>query len=104
MVHHMQLHQLPQNSHQNPYTNTNTNNSSQQEQVKQNLPARISQSFTCLFVCRVSDCEPLHQQLVEPTALAQGATRQGQGELKRSISKEQNVFKDFLLQYTHLKI
>ena len=33
MVHHMQLHQLPQNSHQNPYTNTNTNTSSQQEQV-----------------------------------------------------------------------
>ena len=35
MVHHMQLHQLPQNSHQNLYTNTNANSntSSQQEQV-----------------------------------------------------------------------
>ena len=33
MLHHMQLHQLPQNGHQNPYTNINSTATSQHEQV-----------------------------------------------------------------------
>ena len=42
MVHHMQLHQLPQSSHQNPYTN-NTN--TQQEQVPTLSPSAEEKYF-----------------------------------------------------------
>ena len=52
------------------------------------------------LVSRDSDCEPLHQQLAGQTALAQAATRQGQGELKRWISQEQTCVWMFLSNIT----
>ena len=89
MVHHMQLHQLPQASHQNPYTNTITTNS-QQEQVPFLSPSVEEKYFTkinlkiIVFLLRVRDCEPLLQrQLVAQTARVQAAARRGRGELKR---------------------
>ena len=46
MLHHMQLHQLPQNGHQNPYTNINSTATSQHDQVP-----ILKRFFRALLIC-----------------------------------------------------